>query len=162
MRFKIVKMIVGESLHIILPLVVGFLIGLVEAYFVYEDENMTSGKDFIGDMWHGLLFCVAGTIIGTNIPYFLSLISLPEFIEVLLFIDELGRSIVVSVLITFIMMTKMVASHAIKGVNSSGFKEKFWHKAVIAVAVGFSPYYIFMMYDLIAPFAVYFPSWMPL
>ena len=52
----------GE-LHIILPLVVGFLIGLIEAYFVYEDENMTSGKDFLGDMWHGLLFAIAGTII---------------------------------------------------------------------------------------------------
>lgn len=155
-------MAIGETLHIILPLIIGFLIGLLEAYFVYEDENMASGKDFLGDMWHGLLFCVGGTIIGTNAPFFLSLLPIPSFIEGLLFIDEMGRSIVISVVITLVMMTKMVASHAIKGVNSNGFKEKMWHKLVIAAAVGFSPYYIFMLYDVIAPFAEFFPAWMPL
>lgn len=149
------------SLHIILPLLIGFLIGLLEAYFVYEDENMTSGKDFIGDMWHGLLFCVAGTIVATNVPYLLSLFTLPDFVVNFMFIDDLGRSIVVSAIVTLFMMTKMVASHAIKGVNASGFKEKFWHKAVISLAVGFSPYYIFMLYDLMKPFAVYFPTWLP-
>lgn len=153
---------VGAELHIILPLVIGFLIGLIEAYFVYEDENMTSGKDFLGDMWHGLLFCIGGTIIATNVPFVISLIPLPDFVQGLLFMDEFGRSFVVCIIVTLIMMTKMVASHAIKGVNSSGFKEKFWHKAVIALAVGFSPYYIFLMYDLIAPFAAYFPAWVPL
>ena len=151
----------GE-LHIILPLIIGFLIGLLEAYFVYEDENMTSGKDFLGDMWHGLLFCVGGTIIATNTLWVFSLFTLPDFVQSLLFMDETGKSLVVSAIITLIMMTKMVASHAIKGVNSSGFKEKFWHKAVIALAVGFSPFYIFYLYDLIAPFAAYFPSWLPL
>ena len=152
----------GENLHIILPLIVGFLIGLLEAYFVYEDENMTSGREFVGDMWHGLLFCVIFTIIATNTLFVFSLITIPDWIQSLLFMDEVGRSIVVSAIITLIMMTKMVASHAIKGVRANGFKEKFWHKAVIALAVGFSPYYIFFLYDMIAPFAEFFPSWMPL
>ncbi|MFP4401904.1 MAG: hypothetical protein ACLFPL_01615 [Candidatus Nanoarchaeia archaeon] len=151
----------GE-LHIILPLVVGFLIGLVEAYFVYEDENMTSGKDFIGDMWHGLLFAIAGTIIATNTLWIFANFQIPPVVESILFMDEVGRSLVVSAIISLIMMTKMVASHAIKGVQSTGFKEKFWHKAVIALAVGFSPYYIFLLYDFIEPFASFFPSWMPL
>lgn len=151
----------GE-LHIILPLVIGFLIGLIEAYFVYEDENMTSGKDFVGDMWHGLLFAVIGTIIATNTLWIFANFEIPAFIENILFMDEAGRSLVVSAVITLIMMTKMVASHAIKGVNQNGFKEKSWHKALIAVAVGFSPYYIFLLYDFVQPFAEFFPSWLPL
>ena len=155
-------MAVEGSLHIILPLIVGFLIGLLEAYFVYSDENMVSGKDFLGDMWHGLLFCTAGTIIATNVPYFLSLFSLPSFVEGLLFIDDQGRSIVVCIIITLIMKMKMVVSHAIKGVSQNGFGEKLWHKLSVAIAVGFSPYYIFLMYDVIAPFAAYFPTWIPL
>lgn len=151
----------GE-LHIILPLVIGLLIGLIEAYFVYEDENMTSGKDFVADMWHGLLFAVVGTIVATNTVWIFSNFQIPSIIENILFMDESGRSLVVSAVITLIMMTKMVASHAIKGVNQRGFKEKFWHKAVIAIAVGFSPYYIYIFYDLMQPFVEFFPSWMPL
>lgn len=152
----------GEGLHIILPLVIGLLIGLLEAYFVYEDENMTSGREFVGDMWHGLLFCVIFTIVATNTLYIFSLVELPEFVESILFMDEMGRSIVVSIAITILMMTKMVASHAVKGVRATGFKEKFWHKAVIAIAVGFSPYYIFFFYEFLEPFVEFFPSWMPL
>ena len=39
------------ALTIVIPLVVGLIVGIIEAYFVYEDENMTSGKDFLGDIF---------------------------------------------------------------------------------------------------------------
>ncbi len=135
------------TLHLGLPIVVGFIIGIVEAFFVYEDENMTSGKDFLGDMWHGLIFALAGTVIAANIPYFSNFI--PESFYGFLFVDEAtGISLVACILITLIMLIKMVASHAIKGISGAGFSEKFWHKLVIAGLVGFSPYYIFMLYDI--------------
>ena len=141
-----------SSLNIIIPVIVGIAIGILEAFFVYEDENMVSGKQFLGDMWHGFLFALLGVLIATNVPFVLSLIQLPATVESILFVDEMGRSIVISVLITIFMLTKMVASPAVKGVRGQGFKEKFWHKLVVAVAVGFSPYYIFLLYDI--PFFV--------
>lgn len=131
-----------NELTIVIPIIVGFIIGIVEAYFVYEDENMTSGKDFLGDMWHGLLFCVLGVLVASNIPFILTMEFIPEWVSGLMMVDAAGNSIVASILVTIFMMTKMVASHAIRGVRGGGFKEKFWHKAVIAIAVGFSPYYI--------------------
>jgi hypothetical protein len=148
------------TIHIILPLVVGFIIGIIEAYFVYEDENMTSGKDFLGDMWHGLIFAVFGVLIASNIPYILSQGWLPEWISNLLRVDANGNSIIASIIITIIMLLKMVGSHAIKGVRGGGFQEKFWHKLVIALAVGFAPYYILAMQPLLEPVTSKFPSWL--
>ena len=60
------------TIHVILPIVVGIIIGIVEAYFVYEDENMTSGRQFLGDMWHGLIFSVLGVLIASNVPWVLA------------------------------------------------------------------------------------------
>ncbi len=134
------------SIHLIFPLVVGLIIGIVEAYFVYEDENMTSGRQFLGDMWHGLIFSVLGVLVATNVPY-LMVNFIPENFHGFLMVDSQGISLVVCVLITIFMMLKMVASHSIRGVSGRGFREKFWHKAVIAIAIGFSPYYIFMLYE---------------
>lgn len=149
------------AIHIILPLVVGFIIGIVEAYFVYEDENMTSGKDFLGDMWHGLLFSVFGVLAATNVPWIMSQNWFPEFLLGIMMVDEAGISLVACIAITLFMMVKMVASHAIKGVRGGGFQEKFWHKAVIAIAIGFSPYYIFALMPVLEPVTSMFPPWMP-
>ncbi len=134
------------AFHAVLPIAAGLVIGIIEAYFVYEDENMTSGKDFLGDMWHGLLFAVVGVFIASNVPWVISQGWVPDFLTNLLMVDATGKSIVISVIITLIMMVKMVASHAIKGVSGAGFREKFWHKAVISAAIGFAPYYIFPLY----------------
>ena len=135
------------TLHIVLPVIVGLIIGILEAYFVYEDENMTSGRQFLGDMWHGLLFSVVGVLIASNVPYILTQGWFPEFVEGLLMVEETGNSLIVSIFISLIMMIKMVGSHAIKGVSGMGFKEKMWHKLVIALAVGFAPYYMVILYD---------------
>ncbi len=148
------------TFQIALPLTVGIIVGIVEAYFVYEDENMTSGKDFLGDMWHGLLFAVLGILIASNIPYILSQGWLPEWVTGLLMVDSNGNSIVASVIITLIMLLKMVGSHAIKGIRGGGFQEKFWHKLVIALAVGFAPYYILAMHPILEPLTSKFPSWL--
>ncbi len=133
--------------HLALPIVVGIIIGIIEAYFVYEDENMTSGKDFLGDMWHGLLFSVIGVLIASNVPYIMNN-YIPKDYWSYLMVDKSGTSLVVSIIITLFMLFKMVASHAIKGISGGGFSEKFWHKLVIALLVGFSPYYIFSLYKI--------------
>lgn len=148
------------TLHIAIPLVVGFIIGLIEAYFVYEDENMTSGRDFLGDMWHGAIFCIIGTLVASNIPWILSHDMFPEWVGSLLFIDEAGNSIVASIFITLFMMLKMVSSHAIRGIRGGGFREKFWHKAIVALAVGFAPYYILALAPVLEPITSKFPEWL--
>lgn len=143
-----------------LPIIVGLIIGIIEAYFVYEDENMTSGKDFLKDMWHGLLFCVLGVLIATNVPWLLAQGWVPEWVNGLLFIDgSTGISFVVCLLVSLFMMVKMVASHAIRGVSGNGFKEKFWHKVVIALLVGFSPYYILAIAPILEPITSKLPDW---
>jgi hypothetical protein len=135
------------TLHVVLPVIVGLIVGIIEAYFVYEDENMTSGRDFLGDMWHGLIFSVLFVLLASNVPWVLTQGWFPSWITGLLYMDELGRSLVVSILISLLAMTKMVASHAIRGVAGNGFREKFWHKIVISAAIGFAPYYIFPLYS---------------
>ncbi len=142
------------ALTIVIPLVVGLIVGIIEAYFVYEDENMTSGKDFLGDMWHGLVFAVLGVLVATNVPFLISQEWFPEFLNGILFVDDMGRSIVISLVITLFMMAKMVTSHAIKGVSGDGFKEKFWHKILISALVGFAPYYIDLFRPMIEGFVV--------
>ena len=134
-------------LHIVFPAIVGFIIGILEAYFVYEDENMTSGKDFLGDMWHGLIFAILGVVIASNVPWLLAQDWFPDFLSGILMIDELGRSVIISIIITLIMVVKMVGSHVIKGVKGGGFSEKIWHKLFISILVGFAPYYIFELYN---------------
>ena len=149
---------VETTIHIGLPLFVGIIIGIIEGFFVYEDENMTNIKQAMSDIWHGLLFAVIFTIIASNVPYILTFEAIPDWINSLLFIDENGNSIVVSILISIFMLIKMVTSHAIKGVSNNGFTEKFWHKLVVALAVGFSPYYIIGLYDIFEPYSL---PWFP-
>lgn len=134
------------SIHVILPVIVGFIIGIIEAYFVYEDENMTSGQQFIGDMWHGMLFSIFGVLAASNVPWLLSHGFIPDFLLGMLMVEPSGNSLVISVIITLFMMVKMVGSHAIRGVSGNGFSEKMWHKLVIAVAIGFAPYYMVHIY----------------
>jgi hypothetical protein len=138
------------TIHIVLPIIVGFIIGIVEAYFVYEDENMTSGQQFIGDMWHGLLFSVFGVLAATNVPWLLTMGVFDNlgFVKNLLMIDINGNSLIVSIFITLFMMIKMVASHAIKGVSGSGFSEKWWHKILVSSAIGFASYYMVYIYAM--------------
>ena len=157
-------MAVGEiGIHIVGPLLVGLIIGIIEAYFVYEDENMTSGKDFLGDMWHGLVFSVLGVLVATNVVWIMAQDWFPEFLDGIMLVNDQGISLVACIAVTLFMMVKMVASHAIKGVSGAGFKEKFWHKAVIAIAIGFSPYYIFAIIPMIPSNIVdIFPSFLPL
>lgn len=127
------------EIHVVLPVAIGLAIGILEAYFVYEDENMTSGQQFLGDMWHGLLFSILGVLVAFNVPFILEQGWMPEAITSFLFVDENGNSLVISALIAVFMLIKMVSSHAIKGVSGTGFKEKFWHKLVVAGLIGFSP-----------------------
>lgn len=151
-----------QTLHIVLPAIVGFILGIIEAYFVYEDENMTSGRDFLGDMWHGLIFAVVGVIIASNVPWLMHN-YIPKDYWGFLMVDSSGISLVVSIIITLFMMFKMVASHAIKGVSGGGFSEKIWHKVAVSAAVGFAPYYIFQFYniDFLVNMAKSIP-WLPL
>ncbi len=148
------------TLHVVLPILVGIVIGIIEAYFVYEDENMTSGRDFLGDMWHGLLFSIFGVLIATNIPYIM-VNWIPESMWGFLLVDaDTGISLVACIFVTIFMLIKMVASHAIKGVRGGGFTEKFWHKLAVALAVGFSPYYVLTIIEPMAePIKAYFPEW---
>lgn len=154
-------MAVEAGLTIVIPLIVGLLVGILEAFFVYEDENMTSGKDFLGDMWHGLIFSVAGVFVASNVPWIMTNF-VPESFHGFLLVGENGISLVVCILITIFMLTKMVASHAIKGVSGRGFKEKLWHKLLVAVLVGFAPYYIIHLRAPLEGVAAMFPSWLPL
>lgn len=134
------------TIHVVLPVVVGFIIGVVEAYFVYEDENMTSGQQFIGDMWHGLIFSIFGVLAASNVPWIFEQGWL-DFAKGLLMVDINGNSLIISIAITLFMMIKMVTSHAIKGVSGSGFSEKWWHKIAVASAIGFAPYYMVLIYQ---------------
>lgn len=148
------------GIQIALPIVVGLIVGAVEAYFVYEDENMTSGKDFLGDMWHGALFAIFGVLLASNVPWLLAHNMFPEFLKGILMIDGNGNSIIASVIVTLVMFIKMVGNHAIKGVSGSGFKEKPLHKLVIAVLVGFAPYYILALHPVLEPITSKLPEWM--
>ena len=139
--------------------VVGLLVGILEAFFVYEDENMTSGKDFIKDMWHGLVFALVGVLVASNVPY-LMVNFIPENFHGFLLVDDNGNSIVVSVLISIFMFAKMVASHKIKGVSGAGFSEKPWHKLIVSVLVGFAPYYILALSPMLEPVTSKLPEWM--
>jgi len=137
------------TIHFIVPVIVGFIIGIFEAFFVYEDENMTSGKDFLGDMWHGLLFSIVGVLAASNIPWIMVHDWFPSFLSGIMMVDEVtGTSIVASIIITLFMMVKMVASHAIKGVSGGGFSEKLWHKVAVSAAIGFAPFYLDPLYTL--------------
>jgi len=149
------------TLHVLLPIVVGIVIGIIEAYFVYEDENMTSGRDFLGDMWHGLVFSILGVLVATNIPYIM-VNFIPESMWGFLMVNELtGISLVACIVVTLFMLIKMVASHAIKGVRGGGFTEKFWHKLAVALLVGFSPYYVLTILEpMLLPIAEMVP-WLP-
>lgn len=151
-------MVEEMGIKIALPLVVGLIIGLIEAYFVYEDENMTSGRDFLKDMWHGLLFAIVGVIIASNVPWLMTNF-IPEGFHSFLMTDGNGNSVVVSALITVIMFFKMVASHKVKGVSGQGFAEKPWHKLIVAGLVGFAPYYILLLAPLLEPITSKLPSW---
>jgi hypothetical protein len=111
---------IEAELHIALPVVVGLLVGILEAFFVYEDENMTSGRDFIKDMWHGLLFALIGVLIASNVPWLMAH-WIPEGVWGFLMVDGNGNSIIVSILIMLFMFIKMVASHKIRGVSGAGF-----------------------------------------
>lgn len=154
-------MVVEEvGFRLALPVVVGIIVGILEAFFVYEDENMTSGRDFLRDMWHGLLFAMIGVVIASNVPWILSHELLPEWMGNILFVDDNGNSIVVSIFITLFMLVKMVASHAIRGISGRGFTEKFWHKLVIALAVGFAPYYILALEPVLEPITSSLPAWL--
>lgn len=149
------------TLHIIVPVIVGFIIGIVEAYFVYEDENMTSGQQFFGDMWHGLVFSVIGVLAASNVPFMVAQGWIPSFLNSLLYIDVNNNSLVISAAITVFMFFKMVASHAIRGVSGTGFKEKLWHKLFVSIAIGFAPYYIIHIYPLFGGLQDVLP-WLPL
>lgn len=135
------------TIHIVLPIIIGFIIGVVEAYFVYEDENMTSGQQFLGDMWHGMVFSVLGVLAASNVPWIFAQGWL-DFASGLLMVDVNGNSLIVSIAITLFMMVKMVSSHAIKGVSGAGFKEKWWHKLLISCLIGFAPYYMIHIYTI--------------
>jgi len=150
---------VVDSILIGVPILVGMILGILEGIFVYEDENMTNMHQAFADILHGFIFATIGTLIACNVPYFLNFKLLPGFIESILFIDEQGISLTVCIVITLIMMIKMVASHAIKGISNNGFSEKLWHKLSVAGGVGFSPYYVI---PLIATISPYVPSWLPL
>ena len=148
------------TLHLGVPIVIGLIIGIVEAYFVYSDEGMASGRDMLKDLWHGLTFCVIGVLVVMNVPFLLSLVNLPGFVETLLFVDENGISLTMSILVSIIMYLKMVASHAVRGVGARGFKEKAWHKLLIAALVGFAPYYIFPILPGIQETLSFLPTWL--
>lgn len=143
-----------------LPLVVGIIVGILEAFFVYEDENMTSGKDFLGDMWHGLLFSVVGVLIASNISWFTLQEWFPEWLNGIMFVDASGNSIVASAIVMGFMLLKMVSSHAIKGVSGGGFSEKFWHKLLVAALIGFAPYYILYLSPMLEPVTSKLPEWL--
>ena len=148
-----------DSLSIGVPILAGVVIGALEAFFVYEDENMTNVKQAFSDMIHGFFFAAIGTLIACNVPYVLSLVPLPGFVETILFMGSNGISITICIIITIFMILKMTTSHAIKGVSSNGFTEKFWHKLFVAALVGFSPYYILPLSSYLSQFV---PSWIPL
>jgi hypothetical protein len=147
------------GLKIALPIVAGLIVGIIEAYFVYEDENMTSGRDFLKDMWHGLLFAVAGVLVASNVPWIMTNF-IPENFHGFLIVDGNGNSVIVSALITIFMFFKMVASHKVKGVSGRGFAEKPWHKLVVAGLVGFAPYYILFVAPVLEPVTSKLPEWL--
>lgn len=150
------------AITIVLPVILGLIIGILEAYFVYEDENMASGKDFLGDMWHGLIFSVVGVLIVNNVPWLVLQEWFPNFLRNLLFVDAVGNSIVASIIVFIFMYAKMVASHSIRGVSGRGFKEKPWHKLLVAALIAFSPYYLIALEPVLAPVTSVFPDWVPL
>jgi hypothetical protein len=143
---------------IALPLVVGLIVGMIEAFFVYEDENMTSGRDFLKDMWHGLLFAVIGVIVASNVPWIMNHF-IPENFHGFLLVDSNGNSIVASSFIAIFMFLKMVASHKIKGVSGGGFSEKPIHKLIVALLIGFAPYYILLLAPMLTPITDNLPDW---
>lgn len=150
-----------QSLHIVVPAFVGLAIGILEAYFVYEDEGSAGLNGFFAKVWHGILFSIFGVLIATNVPYIISMGWIPSFLEGLLMINENGVSLVICALIAIIMFVKIDMAHRMKGVSGNGFIEKPWHKLIVAVLIGFAPYYIFMIYGQLTFLSDIVP-WLPL
>ena len=150
--------------NIIVPVIVGILIGIIEVVFLAQDEFNSGVSSFMKDAWHAFLFSIVLTLIAVNLTTVLKLDFIPGFVQKILFINtEKGTSIVASILITIIALAKMVVAHGRK-IRLQGTSEKFWHLLIIGLAIGFSPYYIFAFYDIpaIANIAKSRPSWLPL
>lgn len=157
-------MAIEGQIHILLPILVGTAIGIVEGFWVYQDERNAGAHQVFADMIHGMIFCIVGVLVATNVPYILAQGWFPSFLEnVPGFIDSNGNSLIISILITLFMMIKMVSTRKIRGamMANSGFNEKFIHKIIIALAVGFAPYYIVYLYEPLLPVAEALP-WLPL
>lgn len=138
----------ATKIHIVIPVLVGILITAIETYFLIHDEG--GGQNFgqvMGDVSHAAIVAILGTLITCNVPWLLTQHFIPDFVTRWLFVNSMGQSIVVSAIITIIVKIKLVVHHAvIKGLN--GQNEKFIHMILIAALVGFSPYYIFLLYNI--------------
>ncbi|MCA9486755.1 hypothetical protein H6501_03180 [Candidatus Woesearchaeota archaeon] len=149
------------AIRVLVPTILGIGVGLIEAYFVYEDENMGGLQGFFGKVWHGILFSIIGVLIATNVAYFLSQGWVPSFLEGLLFMDDVGRSFTASLLIALVMFIKIDLAHRVRGISGTGFIEKPWHKMAVACLIGFSPYYISAFDPFFAGLQEVIP-WLPL
>ena len=159
----VAETITGPTLHIIVPVIVGIIIALMEVYFITHDEGSASMGQVMGDISHSAAVCIAGTLIACNVPLLVSQAWFPEFARNWLFINAAHESWVISLIVTLIVKIKMVVHHAvIKGLD--GQNEKFIHMILIAALVGFSPYYIFILYDKIPFFDMMAANvkWLPL
>ena len=155
-------MVVEETLatqfHVVIPVIVGIVIALLEVYFITHDESSANMAQVMGDMSHSAIVCVLGTLIACNVPWLLTKHFIPEFVTKWLFVNSVGESWVVCSIVTIIIKVKMVVHHhVIRGLQ--GQNEKFIHMILVAALVGFSPYYIFLLYDI--PALVEFASKVP-
>lgn len=149
------------TIHVVLPVVFGVAVGLLEAYFVYEDESMGGLNGFFGKVWHGIIFSIVGVLIAANVPFIMAQGWLPEWITGFLYLDEMGNSLVVSGIIALVMFIKIDMAHRMKGVSGAGFVEKPWHKLIVALLIGFSPYILIHLYPMVSGLQEVVP-WLPL
>jgi len=157
-----VEEVLATKIHVVIPVIVGIIIAILETYFITHDEGTASMSQVMGDITHSAITCVLGTLIACNVPWLLTQSFIPAFVNKWLFVNAIGESIVVSIIVTLIVKIKMVVHHkVIRGIQ--GQNEKFIHMILVAALVGFSPYYIFLLYNIPAfvTFAAKIP-WLPL
>ena len=147
------------ALHIIGPIILGLIIGVLEVFLLAKDEGMNGVSAFFREASHAFIVSIIATIIVSNVPLVLSYI--PEGFRRFLFVDSQGRSWVLSLIMALIVKIKIVVVH--KGIKMKGTNESFIHGAIIGLLVGFCPYYLSFVYNLpfIAGIQASIP-WLPL
>ncbi len=131
-----------EGIVLVPALVMGIIIGLVEIFFVHEDEV---GMGWFMHAMHALPFTMFFVFVSMNISFVLGLLNLAITEN---FLVDLGIRVVIGI----VAMIKIGSAAAIVG----RIGEKWYHTIIIGALIIAAPYAWDLLGPLVAPML---PSW---